>query len=329
MGERTSPVVSGAAPKLRELLAPLLAALAMAAATRAQDWPGAPPLAPDLKTAMAQADAGAPAELLRLADSGRPDAQFYAGAMYLFGRGAVAKDPGRGCAYVEKASAVRADAAQLTGECYRQGLIGGKPEPEKAKAAFTRAAQMGLVQSKCALGQMLLAEPGQGQRGLDLCKEAASAGDVGSQTTVGDIYFAGRGVRADHAEARKWYEMAAKQDPQAMRKLGEMYAQGDGGKRDTKKAVQLWQSAEKAGDPLAAILVADQLFSELTGGKKPGPGTYAFRGGVPVDEIEIVEQWYREAQQRDPRPDVQKRAKEALGVLASFKTAAKEVSSKR
>lgn len=318
------------ASKLRGLLPSALAAVAMAAAAWAQEWPGAPPLAPDLKAAMAQADAGSTTDLLRLADGGRPDAQFYAGTMYLFGRGSIAKDPARGCAYVEKASAVRADALHLTGECYRQGLIGGKPDPEKAKAAFARAAQMGMVQSNCALGQMLLAEPGQAQRGLQLCKETATAGDARAQMMVGDIYFAGRGVPADHAEARKWYEMAAKQqDPQAMRKLGEMYAQGDGGKRDSKKALQLWQSAEKAGDPLSAILVADQLFAELTGGKKPGPGTYAFKGGVPVEEIEVVEQWYREAQARDPRPDVQKRAKDALGVLASFKTAAKEVSSKR
>lgn len=301
----------------------------MAAAAWAQDWPGKPPIPPDLQAAMTEADAGSLGKLLSLADGGRPDAQFYAGAMYLFGRGSVAKDPARGCAYVEKASAVRADAAHLTGECYRQGLIGGKPDPEKAKAAFGRAAQMGLAPSKCALGEMLLAEPGQAQRGLDLCKDAATAGDVQAQATVGDVYFEGRGVRADHAEARKWYEMAAKQqDPQSMRKLGQMYAQGDGGKRDTKKAVKLWQGAEQAGDPLSAILVADQLFSEMTGGKTPGPGTYAFKGGIPVADIEVVEQWYREAQQRDPRPDVQKRAKDALGVLASFKSAAKEVSAK-
>lgn len=306
------------------LLSAALATLAISAVAWAQDWPGKPAITPDLQAAMAQADAGSPAELLRLADVGRPDAQFYAATMLMFGRGSVAKDPVRGCAYAEKAAASRPDASHLAGECYRQG-VRGRPDPAKAKAAFARAAQMGFAPSKCALGEMLLAEPGQGPRGLALCKEAAAAGDVDATVAVADAYFEGRGVRADHAEARKWYEKAAPQNPQAARKLGEMYAQGDGGKRDRKKALKLWEDAEKAGDPLSAILVADELFSKLTGGRKPAGGTYAFKGSIPVADIEVVEQWYREAQTRDPRPDVQKRAKDALSVLASFKTAAKEV----
>jgi TPR repeat protein len=169
---------------------------------------------------------------------------------------------------------------------------------------------------------MLMAEPGEASRGLSLCKEAAEAGDVAAQQAVGDAYFRGGPAPRDHAEARRWYAMAAERnDPQAARTLGEMYANGDGGKRDTKKAVELWRKAEQAGDPLACILVADQLFADITGGKKPGPGTYAFKGGVPVADIEVVESWYQEALKRDPRPDVQQRAKYAIQVLASFKTA--------
>ena len=107
-----------------------------------------------------------------------------------------------------------------------------------------------------------------------------------------------------------------------------MYASGDGGPKDPKKAMELWTAAEKAGDPLVAILVADQLFSDLTGGRKPGPGTYGFKGGVPVADIEVVEEWYQQAQKRDPRPDVKERAKYALSILASFKTAAKSASTR-
>jgi TPR repeat protein len=108
-----------------------------------------------------------------------------------------------------------------------------------------------------------------------------------------------------------------------------MYAKGDGGPKDVKKAMELWRAAEKAGDPLVSILVADQLFSELTGGRSPGPGTYAFKGGVPVSNIEIAEEWYRQALSRDPRPDVQQRAKYALSILASFKTAGGSTSKRR
>jgi TPR repeat protein len=311
------------------LLAITPALAVMASLALAQTWTGSPAIPEDLKAAMAKADSGSPDALVKLADSGRADAQTYAGIMYLFGRGAVPKDPARGCGYVQKASATRADAMYLVGQCQRLGLAGA-PDAEKAKAAFRRAAEMGYPKAKCELGQMLMAEPPQAQQGLALCKEAAKAGEVEAQRTVGDAYFQGRATAKDDAEARKWYEMAVQQnDAQAARKLGEMYAQGDGGKRDTKKAVELWRKAENAGDPLACILVADQLFSDLTGGRKPGPGTYAFKGGVPVGDIEAVEAWYQEALQRDPRPDVQQRAKYALSVLASFKTAAQSVTTKR
>jgi TPR repeat protein len=218
----------------------------------------------------------------------------------------------------------------LVGLCYQNGGIGGAPDKAKAEAAYTRAAEMGFPKSKCALGQMLMAEPQQAARGLSLCKDAATAGDGDAQLAVGDAYFSGGPVKQDRAEARKWYAMAAKQNaPQAARKLGEMYAGGDGGPKDTKKALELWVAAEKAGDPLAAILVADQLFSDLTGGRTPGPGKYAFRGGVPVADIEINEDWYRQARDGDPRPDVKKRAEYALEILARFKAAAKAAPSSR
>lgn len=179
-------------------------------------------------------------------------------------------------------------------------------------------------EAKCAMGGALMTEPGRAQEALALCKAAAEAGDVDAQMAVGDAYFHGLVGKRDLAEARKWYAKAAKQNkPDAARRLGEMYARGEGGRKDVKKAMEYWSSAEKAGDPLVSILVADQLFSQLTGGRTPGPGVYAFKGGIPIADIEVVEEWYRQALERDPRPDVQARAKSALSTLASFKTAAK------
>jgi TPR repeat protein len=177
---------------------------------------------------------------------------------------------------------------------------------------------------------MLLTEPQQAPRGLKLCEEAATVGDADAQVAVGNAYFSGTGGKRDLAAARNWYEKAAKQNKtDAARRLGEMYAKGDGGRKDPKKAMEYWTAAEKAGDPLVSILVADHLFSNITGGRTPGPGTYAFKGGVPVADIEVVEEWYRQALSKDPRPDVQKRAKYALSILASFKTAATSGSTKR
>jgi TPR repeat protein len=297
------------------------------AQTPSKAWtPPTPPA--DLKAALDKAATGSPEALTALADGGRADAQAYAGLLFVFGRGKIAPDPPRGCAYAAKAAEQRADAMHLRARCLQYGLAGGAPDVEGAKAAYTHAMQMGYPQSKCALGQMLMVEPASADRGVTLCKEAALAGDNEAQLALGSAYLAGARVTRDPAEARKWYELAAKQNPLlAARKLGELYASGEGGKRDTKKALELWTAAEKAGDQLACILMADQLFSDMTGGRKPGPGTYAFKGGVPVKDIEVVELWYQAALDRDPRPEVKTRAEYALKLLKSFKTA--KVSTKK
>ncbi|MET0294688.1 MAG: hypothetical protein ABW042_06680 [Phenylobacterium sp.] len=278
---------------------------------------------------MQAAQTGNTAPLLKLADGGNADAQYYAGVMFIFGSKMVLKDAARGCAYEEKASKTRGDAMHLTGMCHQSGAD-GRPDLPKAEAAYRRAAEMGFIKSKCALGQILMADPPRAKEGLELCEAAGKAGDVEAQLAVANAYFAGAaGKSPDLGQARWWYEKAASQNsPNAMRRLGEMYARGDGGPKDTKKAIQLWTAAEQAGDPLVAILMADQLFAEMTGGRKPGPGTYGFRGGVPVADIEVVEQWYKLAQAKDPRPDVQERARYGLAILANFKTAA-GVSAKR
>ncbi|WP_056437980.1 tetratricopeptide repeat protein [Caulobacter sp. Root1455] len=289
--------------------------------TAAKTWTPPPPAA-DLQAALDRAATGSPEALTTLADSGRADAQAYAGLLFVMGRGKIAPNPPRGCAYAAKAADERADAMHLRARCLQYGLAGGKPDVEGAKAAYTRAMQMGYPQSKCALGQMLMAEPASVDRGLALCKEAARAGDNEAQLALGSAYLAGKPVTRDPREARKWYEMAVKENPlMAARKLGDLYASGEGGKRDTKKALELWGAAEKAGDQAACILMADQLFSEMTGGRKPGPGTYAFKGGVPLKDIEVVELWYQAALERDPRPEVKTRADYALKLLKSFKTA--------
>ena len=211
----------------------------------------------------------------------------------------------------------------LVGDCHRLGLAGAA-DPARAKAAYQAAAAKNYVPAKCAFGKMLLAEPAQAARGLALCQEGGQAGDVSAQMKVADAYRYGTGAKRDPTEARRWYEMAAaKNNGEASRKLGEMYASGEGGKKDKKKAAQLWIAAEKAGDNYASILMGDQLFSDITGGKQPGPGKFAFRGGVPLDDVETAISWYEDAQKRDPRPDARKRAEMALYTLKGFRTAAK------
>jgi TPR repeat protein len=316
-----APIVTGPPPPPATIVKP-----AVAAAT-GTSTPTPPP--PQVQAALKQADAGDLKPLLKLADGGDHDAQYYAGVMYLFGRPSIPKDPAKGCAYEQKASAKRGDAMHLVGMCYQTGA-GAAVDKAKAEAAYERAAAMGFTKSKCALGKMLMAEPKSAERGLKLCQEAGTAGDVEAQMAVGNAYFSGSGVKQDYASARKWYEMAAQQkNTDAARRLGQMYARGDGGRKDPKKAMELWTAAEKAGDPLVPILVADHLFSSITGGRTPGPGTYAFKGGVPTADLQVCEEWYQLALDRDPRPDVKERAKYALAILKGFKTGAQATPTKK
>lgn len=151
----------------------------------------------------------------------------------------------------------------------------------------------------------------------------AETGDPEAQAALGNAYFGGIGGKTDMKRARQWYEKAAAQKhPQATRTLGEMWAKGQGGKKDVKKATKLWIEAEKLGDPLAPTLVADKMFSDITAGRQPGTGQYAFKGGIPAGDVDVAIDWYKEALKRDPRPDARKRAEVALNALEVFKSAA-------
>src|ERR1700759_4049457 len=95
-----------------------------AAAKDAPKPPPPPPIAGDLKAAMIEADAGSPAALVKLADGGRADAQFFLGAAYLAARHGSPRDPAKGCAYAQMAASARGDAAFLAGRCAQDGLAG-------------------------------------------------------------------------------------------------------------------------------------------------------------------------------------------------------------
>ena len=62
---------------------------------------------------------------------------------------------------------------------------------------------------------------------------AAEQGDADAQYNLGVMYYDGRGVTQDYAEAVKWYRLAAEQDiAKAQSQLGYMYANGQGVPQD-------------------------------------------------------------------------------------------------
>ncbi len=85
-----------------------------------------------------------------------------------------------------------------------------------------------------------------------MCESAARAGVVEGYGCVGGHYYHGYHVKADHAEAAKWFRIAAdKGQRDVMTDLGIMYWSGDGVERSEKTAIHYWRKALNAGDARA------------------------------------------------------------------------------
>ena len=67
--------------------------------------------------------------------------------------------------------------------------------------------------------------------------------------TLGYLYYSGRGVSKDYAEAARWYRKSADQNiPRAQYNLSEMYRQGQGVNRDMAEAERLCRKAASQND---------------------------------------------------------------------------------
>ncbi len=64
-------------------------------------------------------------------------------------------------------------------------------------------------------------------------KKHAEQGDINAQCELGSVYYIGKGIPQNNAEALKWYKKAAeKGHPVAQFGLGVMYSEGEGVPRD-------------------------------------------------------------------------------------------------
>lgn len=100
-------------------------------------------------------------------------------------------------------------------------------------------------------------------------REAAAQGDAEAQYDLGRLYFEGKGVPQDDAEAARWYRMAAEQGhAKAQNKLGVMFYDGQGVSRSLAEASRLYRMAAKQGHAEAEYHLAHM---------------YLFGLGVPQD----------------------------------------------
>ncbi len=97
-------------------------------------------------------------------------------------------------------------------------------------------------------------ERGDYATALRLLRPLAEQGFAHAQAGLGIIYYNGKGVPQNHAEAAKWYRKAAEQGhADAQINLGLMYDLGEGVPQDDAEAVKWYCKAAEHGDVDAQI----------------------------------------------------------------------------
>lgn len=289
---------------MRKAAGAAAAALLLAACptVQAQIVLGGPKVGPDVEAAMAKARAGDRSELLRLAAAGRSDAQAAAGVLLAFSDRPTPMETDLGCRYLQSASAERADAMHILGEAFQNGVCGGRKDVERAIATFHKAGDMGLAKSRCAEGNLLIAQNRDVPHAVELCREGAEKGDPDAQTDLANFYLLGQIVPKDMAAARQWYEKAAAQgQANAALVLGQIYWNADGVPRDTRRAAELWRIAYEHGREDAALLLGNEAFLRA----ERGPGKW------DRDVLTEARDWYAKAVGAR-NPDIAKQARERL-----------------
>jgi len=91
-------------------------------------------------------------------------------------------------------------------------------------------------------------QKGDYKTALRLLRPLAEQGYAHAQLAVGEIFYHGRGVPHDDAEAMKWFLRAGEQgDASAQFHLGEMYAQGQSVPKDFVEAAKWYRLAAEQG----------------------------------------------------------------------------------
>lgn len=149
--------------------------------------------------------------LLRLADTGDPEAQVALGYAHSNGRG-VAPDRGAGLEWYRRAAERGHPVASFTlGDYYERGT-GVAEDWQEAVRWYTRSAEADFAPAQTALGRMQFygrGIPADSAEGVRWYRRAAETGDREAQFRLGIAYETGHGVAADEQEAMRWFAAAA------------------------------------------------------------------------------------------------------------------------
>jgi TPR repeat protein len=198
----------------------------------------------------------------KAAESGDKDAQFELGLLYLNGIG-VAQDTKLALKWLENAAEQGLVKAQLKlGDIYADRSA---PSFDESKAVpwYTAAAKQGDNYATLHLGKVFLNH--RCYRAAFLCfKKLADQNIAEGQLRVGLAYSRGQGAEQDHAEALKWFRLAANRGSlTAMQCIAESYLDGHGVPKNKQTALRWYKKAAEMGDN-----AAKEALSELDKAQK-------------------------------------------------------------
>ena len=132
-------------------------------------------------------------------------------------------------------------------------------------ADVERFASQGDVIAQTTLGERYKLGSGVKQsfeQALDWYQKAGAKGYAKAQFALGHMYSTGWGVTQDNRLAVDWYSKAADQGHiVALINLGQMYSQGRGVPQDRKRGAALLSLAAQQGDGDALVMLADKYMS--------------------------------------------------------------------
>ena len=155
-----------------------------------------------------------------------------------------------------------------------------------AHREFLKAAEQGNAGAQYWLGWMYYKGKGVPKNDAEAARwyrEAAKRGDSYAQSNLGVMHYYGQGVPKDYAKAMHWYRKAAKQgDARAQFWLGWMHENGEGVSKNYRKAARWYRKAAEQDDSRAQTTLG-----------------WMYRNGKGVSQSNRkAARWYREAAKR-------------------------------
>lgn len=199
---------------------------------------------------VAQSDSTAVEWYQKAAEQGNRDAQFSLGWMYDKGRG-VTQSVNTAIEWYHKAAEQGQVIAQFNlGSMYEEGR-GVAQSHSTAAEWYLKAAEQGEVDAQFNLGYLYSEGLGVAQSdntSVEWYRKSAEQGHVDAQLHLGLIYEQGRGVAQNDSAAVEWYRKAAEQgDVLAQFCLGWMYEEGRGVAQSDNTAVEWYRKAAEQG----------------------------------------------------------------------------------